>query len=402
MIKTINKLNVVNLIIIMPLFWVFSGLFYSSSGKKQIGVLIFISILVSIVKYDYKYFLSNFKNNKILWLLLASIIYALGCYFTIGYSSGSLRALIFSFLFLIILPKSLCTKKLLYILMLIGSIFSLSYAVWYSFVLGQGRNWPLNVIPFTTFAAIIGVFSIILIYFEHSKIRRTMFFFCLFGASLCVMIGQSRGVWLALIVAALFCVLILSYRKKANIKLLLPMFLMVLMVGFIAAPKIESRINQTKQEISRIISGDYSSSIGLRIKMWSAAIKLSTISPIIGLGDKHEEKFIELYENNTDSQLQSLIHLTPTHYHMQFLTTLVKSGWIGLLLLILPLIYITTVFYKERSVGSLLLFSMVVVYIITGLTDKPLNHAPHIMLFWITSYFILNNPEFSRHYKCIE
>ena len=398
---SLKRFDSVCFFVFFPCIWVFSGLFSSSSGRKQIGVMILVSIILSCYRFGSgKKIISNFVENKILWLLFATFIYGVSSYFTIGYSNSNLVSMFFILTFMLFLPKAICTKNNLMWLIVIGSVFVFISAVYFSVILGEGRRgWGINVIPFTTFSAVLAAFSIVLIFFETDRVTRLVYLLCFSLALLSILIGQSRGVFLALLISGLISFLIVFDWKKFSKKYALAAVFLAFSLGAVVYPKVESRIIQTQNEFEKIKDGYYSSSIGLRIKMWSAAIELSKVSPAFGLGKGYMDEFLKMYADTDDPTMKPLVNFKPSHYHMQFLTTLVKRGWVGLVLLLLPMFYICYYFARYKTLGGLLSFSMLMVYVVAGLTDNPFGHGQLTMLFWLNSFYLLNNPEFDQPYK---
>ncbi len=397
----VKRFDFVSFLVFLPCAWVFSGLFSSSSGRKQIGVMILISVILSIYRFGKgKDTFNVILKNKIIWFFLAIFFYGVGSYFTIGYSNSVLVSMFFMLTLVLFLPKSLCTKNNMMGLVLLGSLFVFISAVYYSIVLGQGRSgWGINVIPFTTFSAVLAVFSLVFMCVEKTKKTRIIYVLCFSLAFLSILIGQSRGVFLALFVSGVVSFLIVFDWKSFNKKYAIAAAFFIFSLGLIVYPKVDSRINQTQAEFVRIADGDYGSSIGLRIKMWSAAIELSKVSPLFGLGKGYMDEFLKVYANTDDPTMQPLVRYEPSHFHMQILTTLVKRGWVGLILLLLPIFYICYHLYRYRTLGGILSFSMVMVYVVAGLTDNPFGHGQLTMLFWLNSFYLLNNPAFDQLYK---
>lgn len=396
MFRTKVKNRIINLFILLPLFWAFSGLFYSSNGKKQVGIFMLISILLILYKYGKSTLANNIRENKVLILLFLSLLYSLFLFVTYDFGSSRFRALSFSFLFLIFLPKEILTKKYFYYLLLFGALFVISYATWFTVILERGRDWNFNVIPFSTFTAVICIFSVFLLFYENRN-KYKIILILSFGLSIAsLLMGQSRGVWLAFIVTSLLCFLLLVINNKTNKKLLLVLPMLTVIVTLFTCQKIEQRILQTTNEFSQIEKKDFSSSIGLRMKMWTAAIELSFLSPILGLQDDHIIEFNKLYKNNDNPNMVAMKYYAPPHYHMEILNTLVKSGAVGVFLLLLPFIYIFVYFWRQRNIGASLLLLLSSIYLISGLSDIPLSHGSHIVFFWLMLYYLTNNPEFSE------
>jgi O-antigen ligase len=355
-----------------------------------------VSIILILYCYGKEVVINNFKENKVLWFLSAIVIYSMFIFLIFDHRVSQLRSWSFSLLFLMFLPKKLLTKKLFYGLVFLGSCFVISYAIWFSFVQGLGRSWPVNVIPFSTFSAVLSIFSFILFFFEDKKSFKFILLVS-FLISICsIVIGQSRGVWIALIITIFISLFILVSAKRVSYKSLAIFLIVILGAVAVAYPKIDQRVNSTIIEYEKVQKGDYYSSMGLRIKMWTAAIELSTISPFFGLRDEHLTEFKKMYTSSVDPNMQVMKNYTPPHYHMEILNTFVKAGFIGLLFFLLPMFYVVMCFRKTKNLGSCLAIAMLSIYLIAGLTDIPLTHGNHILFFWMLLFYLINNKEFDE------
>lgn len=383
-----------NFIILMPFYWAFTGLFFESSGKKKIGAFMLISIIVIVIRYGKSTLKTNIINHKVLWMLVLASSYSLFLFVTEDFQSSRIRALAFCLIFLAFFPQQLLTKRLLYSLLIVGAVFVFSYGIWFSLIEGRGRGWPLNVIPFSTYAAMIAAFSLLLIFYETQIKYKVLLALNVLLAAVSLAIGQSRGVWLAFILVSVFILLLLYIYNKVDKRAFLSIPLIAIAVAIIAYPKIEQRIDQTVHEFKLIEQGNFNSSIGLRIKMWTAAIELAKVSPVFGLGDDHIIEFNKRYKNDSDPGMAAMKTYSPPHYHMEVLNTIVKQGIIGLVLFLMPLVYIGYYFKRYKNLGASLLLSMMLIYVFSGLTDIPLSHGSHITFFWLMLFYLVGNKEF--------
>ncbi|MCG6202594.1 hypothetical protein KSO91_15335, partial [Psychromonas antarctica] len=98
------KNNLLDALILLPILWAFTGLFLYPNGKKTIVVIILIAAITSLYKYGTHHIKDNLKDNKFLWLLGASSLFAILADSYYGYSASQLRAFISIFVYLSILP----------------------------------------------------------------------------------------------------------------------------------------------------------------------------------------------------------------------------------------------------------------------------------------------------------
>ncbi|WP_299130594.1 O-antigen ligase [uncultured Vibrio sp.] len=246
----------------------------------------------------------------------------------------------------------------------------------------------MNPIPYSTICAAIAVMCYSMILTTPRKIDKCLLSICLALASFTIMIGQSRGVWLALLISFLVVSITYIIRNpitKKGIFIFLSSIMLVSSSGYFTFhQEINIKIEQTKLEIERIESGQKYTSIGLRLQMWEAVPKLIHDSVLLGNGDNHSSKLKNLRINGEISK--SLYEFNPTHYHNQFLDKQVKSGLIGLFLLVLILTYPLFVINKQQNQDKPLIYGVISLYFIASLTDVPFNHPQTLMVFLLILY----------------
>ena len=373
-------------IILLPIYWTFTGMFLYPNGKKAMVAIVLIAAITSLYKYGINHIKDNLKNNKFIWLLAASSIFAILADSYYGYSTSQLRAFVSLFVYFSILPTQLNSKIELKSLTLTGAATSLIYLLIQMLVYDNyGRTWTINPLPYATFICSIAIMSLYFLLHSNSFKQRALWLIAFITTLLPIFYSQARGLWLALSVAILLLVIKSFINNKKSILLLIPLILVTAIPTYLASDKITQRIEQTISETKQISAANLNTSIGMRLQMWKAALYLSTESPIIGVGDKHIAYKKELAEQGIISS--SIIHYS--HYHNQFLNELVKYGVIGLLLLLfsifLPIYYYLKVEnqYKRPAIWVLLIF------LIASLTDVPFQHAQPITFYFIVMYIAL-------------
>ena len=148
---------------------------------------------------------------------------------------------------------------------------------------------------------------------------------------------------------------------------------------FLFKDKINERYSQTIYEIKKIQSDDYSTSVGLRLQMWMLAPELIKQKLILGHGQEQREILKDKLEHGEISG--PLYHYASAHFHNQFLDKVVKSGIIGLTLVIGLLIYPLMIVKKLLSLDTYIAIGLVSLFFIAGLTDVPFNHPQPLMLY---------------------
>jgi len=392
-IKINLKNNLLDFIILLPVFWTFTGMFLYPNGKKAIVALILLAAATSLVQYGLRPVKDNLKNNKFLWLLGASSLFAIFADSYYGYSSSQLRAFISLFVYLSILPAQLNAKIELKLLTLMGAATSLIYLLIQMFVYDNyDRAWTINPIPYATFIAAITVISFYFLLKSPTFRERTLWLITFLTILPPLFFSQARGLWLALTIAILLLVIKSISNNKKNILFLMALILITAIPGYFLSEKLTQRFEQTKLEVQKISDGNLETSIGMRLQMWKAALYLSTESPLIGLGDTH----IAYKKELTEQGIISPAIIDFSHYHNQFLNELVKYGVVGLALLLLAIyLPIYSLFnvkkhYKWPAILVLLIF------IVASLTDVPFQHAQLLTFYFIVMHITLCTEQSSQ------
>ncbi|MGF1789123.1 O-antigen ligase family protein [Photobacterium profundum] len=369
-----NKENVFKFLMLLPYIWLFTGLLVLRNSDKTMIVMMIIAIAATLFHRGLVPIKENLKNDKTLWVLLVITGYAIFSYFYHGVSSREIRALIGASLFLICFPRELLTQKVLLGLTLLGSSLCLAYACYYNLYLNIGRSrWPINAIPFATMCAVFGMLAITQLSRTSSLSIKLQVSLALILSLSAIILTETRGIWLGFIVTAAIILLLKAKNNGISWKYATIGLAAFISIGFIVKPQIEQRIEQTQTEISTITSGNLNTSIGLRFQMWKLAPDMLRDNYILGLGNKHALRFSELYKQGIISK--ALFSFQPAHYHNQYLDKLIKTGIIGLFLLLallaLPLAQskklVTERKYQLIGISSL--------FAIAALTDVPFNHG---------------------------
>lgn len=366
-------------LILLPYFFVVSGLAFIKDGDKKMVILAIISILVSLFIYKLEPIKHNIKN-KLLWVVFALALYTGIMHHLQGGSPGLIRAYVCIAILMLCFPTQLISQRLLIILSILGSMALFINSAYHAFYLGQTRWFgTLNPIPYATMAASLALLS--LYHLLEVSSRRVKFIgsIALILSGACVVLSLTRGIWLALLISLLTMIFINALRKKVLVKYLVVSA--VVFFGFIVTfqSSIEPRLKQTEYEISQINAGNMNTSIGLRLQMWQASLYIWKENPYLGVGSGHTSKLEQLYKSGTIEK--GLIKFNNQHYHNQVIDYAVKLGVIGVLFLIL--LYLVPIYsaIKYHSPYLSFIVGLVVLYFVSGLTDVPLNHAETTLMY---------------------
>lgn len=375
------KDRVFSFFILLPFIWLSTGMLILKNGDKTMVAMIIISIIATVCRYGLTSIKQNL-SNKMLWLVIAIAAYTLFSYAYHGLSSRELRAIIGSLLFLLFLPTQLITQNRLIGLVVLGSIVSSLYAWYYGIYLGLGRSWPMNPIPYSTLIVSFAIMSLSFALASTDKRVKVITTVCFSFSCLALIIGESRGLWLALALT-LFTFAIYSMIRFYQPKYWLYIMGLVILIGsmgIVLKPQLEARWQQTEQEYQAIQNGNMCTSIGLRLQMWQAASILVEDDPILGTGDAHIQKLDKLYHQGRIEKC--LYQYQPAHYHNQYLDRFVKNGVIGLILLLALLLCPITQIKKLNNTKQYILLGIITVYISASLTDVPLNHGQTLFMYF--------------------
>ena len=376
--------KILDTIILLPLLWSFTGLFLYENGKKLLVVLVLLSIVSSIYSYGVKSIFHNIKSNKLIWVLGAYSIFSLFAKTYYGYSSSLARGLICLFLFITVFPPSLAKKINIKHLIILGTLTSFIFVMVQTFILGKGRMWDINPIPYATFITSLSVVSFYYLLQSKSLKQGGLWFVTFTAAVIPLLYSQSRGLWLALIIVIIALTIKTILNNKKLTYLLIPIMFTSGIAYYVSHDKISQRIHQTTIEVEQIMKGNLDTSIGLRLQMWKAALILSQESPLIGLGNTHKIYKEELAQQKIISP--SVVKFT--HYHNQFLSDLVKYGIVGLALLLLSIILPCYYLKKNNNEYTIPGLSIVAVFVIASLTDVPFQHAQTLTFYFLTIYLL--------------
>lgn len=365
--KNIKK-NLINTLILLPYFYLFTALTIINNGDKKMVIVALISILFSMIYYRRETIIENIKN-PVLLAVGTMAIYVIGKDIFMDSSPSMLRTYIVSSLLMLLFPYQLLTTRLLIWFSFASSLILLTNSLYFGQLTIRDTGL-LNAIPYATICATIAIVGLSL--FFHTRKVIPLLTFIL--ATACVVLSETRGIWLALLVAISILSFFQLKNNKQNRKIFFISAIVIIIASILMKDTITKRIDATKHEFNRIESGDYSSSIGLRFQMWDAAIKIAQYNLWFGVGSEHKQIMQELVKKG---ELQhSIGKFHPDHYHNQFFENLAKMGIIGLILTLVlfavPVIH--TLKHHQKS-GNGLILALVSLYFIACLTDVPFWYA---------------------------
>ncbi|EDM67629.1 Putative O-antigen ligase [Moritella sp. PE36] len=369
------KEKLYNALILMPFIWAFSGLLLFRNGDKLMIVAILISITATLLHYGFDSIKQNLRDRG-LWLIFTLTIYAVFSYYYHGSSSREMRALLGAMLLLLTFPRILLSKYHLKWLVALGSTVVLSSTYYLSEYLQIHRvDWPLNAIPHATIGAVIAIVTLVLLLDEKNNRNKMMLSLCFSLSIAALLINQTRGIWLSVVIAAILILFLKVKIKHINWRYTL-ITLVILSIGvYVAKPQIQQRIDKTSTEIVQIKSGDFTSSIGIRLELWMISPEVIAERPILGHGNGDQEKLNEIVARG--GVYKRLVEFK--HYHNQYIDRLVSGGIVSLILLLALLTY--PLLFLLPGVNQQIGIGISIVYATAGLTDVPFNHGATLFMY---------------------
>jgi O-antigen ligase len=383
------KKNIFDLIILFPFVWSFSGVFLYPNGKKSLVVFVFLAAIISLYSYGIETIKENIKNTKLLWLLIILLIFAAWAYPYYYYSSDRIRTFVTLSIYFLVFPQSILSKINLKHLTVLGAITASIFTFFQIYIFEHTRgDWDINVVHYATFIASITIFALYFLLQSKTIKQGATWFIVLLFSIIPLFYTQSRGLWLALLIAATVLIVKTLITDKKNILFLAPIAVIMALSLYLSSEKINERITQTRNEIHQIANGNFTASIGAHLQMWKAGMYLFEESPILGVGNKDKEHKEDLYQKG-EIPLDVVKY---NHFHNQYIDELVKYGIVGLALLLsiilLPIYYFSTKNSPHKWPG----FLIILIYLIGSLTDVTFKHGNTLTFYLMVIYITLCAP----------
>lgn len=211
----------------------------------------------------------------------------------------------------------------------------------------------------------------------------------------------SRGPILAIVIifSLLFVRYLLSTQSKRKSFLILSFILGLAIIVFsvsLNTPTGKSIMNRFEAGIHNI--GKFmdekdksTTSAGLRLDMWKAAIITTYENPIIGIGSgTHHDYFSELHEKGIiKSNMNAIRNLD--HVHNDILQIFMSLGLFFGCFTLLFIAYPTAIFMQATRNNSTAIFGLTIclTYLLCGLTDSPSLRANSLFLFLLLISLLL-------------
>lgn len=371
----------VNLLILLPIIWTFSGLFYFHNGDKILVILTIISAVSSFVRYGVKTLIDNI-NNKYTWLIYGMLCIAIVSEVLNLYNPINIRAIAIIAVLLTFYPYQIISRNVLVFVSFIGGLNSFLFVYKFTYIEQTARYyWPINAIPFATYICFISVISFMLLITRKSKKETIILILNFLILIISLSLTETRGAFVALIPTLSIIYFYISYKNKNLRKSLLISALVIITSSLLIYPIIKDRIIATQQEITQIDNGNTNTSIGLRLNFWKAGIFLIKQSPFTGYGDNYFNQLDYLAKEKIIT-IESAKY-RPPHFHNQFIDISVKCGILGLISFIIIIFSPIFIIKNKSSDNALTIYSLILVLILSGLTDVPFFHKQIFIIYFL-------------------
>ncbi|EEX95085.1 putative O-antigen ligase [Vibrio orientalis CIP 102891 = ATCC 33934] len=371
MLNFINNRKAVSLLFLAPVLWITTGMLWDGDGDMRLVPIVLVIAALSLFVFRFAIIKDNLKSSFWVKLLFINGLFGALAYEVYGFDSRELRAtLVMLFLFLTT-PKNFYTKSAMQWLLFIASISCSSYSYYYQINVSLFRGeWPINAIPFATICGLVSISSLGLLLTRFEEKNTIVLIVAVTLSMAGLLLSQSRGPLIALIVVVFLLLLYVSYRKNWALCVLTLLCLVVGVGGLFKLPVIQDRIERTIQEYHLIEQGHLNSSIGVRLQMVGIGIELWQRNPMLGYGKDIKIEFDKLeYEKRITPSLNRLISMT---FHNGYVDKFVLYGLLG------GLIFLTFLFYpiwKARQYtierGAVLLWAPALFVAICNFSDAP-------------------------------
>lgn len=316
--------------------------FYHGRGKFFLSVLFISSLLVPIIswqllsmdfpEYSYSSPRSEDLADKFIFIFL-------GFFFFVNYKKLPFFLTIFSVVILLIPWLS-------------GDGFSELLKAWNGSRVGYGL---VSIRVALLFGVVVLLLLSLMLLGDLSWGIKSVLFAVFLAALLIIFMTQTRAAFLGLLIC-FFASAVFYFRNFFDRRKLVIMLSGLLLVGFIVAEThmldgVVKRFSDEQDVIVGFISGEHSveelrsSSIGLRLKFWDAALEYGSERFWFGWGYKG---------GNTVMEYSGIISEDDTFHntvHNAYLELFVRYGFIGFLVVMLSFSWTVYYFYKAISAG---------------------------------------------------
>lgn len=373
----------------LTIFFAFGFLYASARGHSYLSILVVISIILGVINFVYNK--KTIALNSGCGVLLKTILmYGLVMIFnrlSHGEDSALVRITLFLTAFVFFVPKTALIKNYA-----IYGVIAGGWVVGFLAIVEASKGVVrvegyTNAILFAQGALVIFILNLHIIFNESKAATKKLITIIGAGLSLiAIYLSQSRGVWLSLVVVTTVYLFFNRDILVKNIKLMLSGAIIMFVAFSYNSNIFIQRVDDVKHDFIQMEQGNYQTSIGLRLVVWKSAWLGFLEYPLIGVGKDgiDELKKQQVSEHKVNPVL--LVGdggLGMPHAHNQYLNQLVMRGLVGFIPMMILLA--SPIFMREQF--GLLGIYLASAYLVSGLTDVPLEQKETLYIFLFSLLF---------------
>ncbi|WP_429075931.1 O-antigen ligase family protein [Aeromonas veronii] len=373
----------------LTIFFAFGFLYASARGHSYLSILVVISIILGVINFVYNK--KRIALNSGCGVLLKTILmYGIVMIFnrlSHGEDSSLVRITLFLTAFVFFVPKTALIKNYAIYGVIAGGWVVGSLAIVEESKGVVRVEGYTNAILFAQGALVIFILNLHVLFNESNAATKKLITIIGAGLSLiAIYLSQSRGVWLSLVVVTAVYLFFNRALLVKNIRLILPGVIIVFVAFSYNSKIFIQRVDDVKHDFIQMEQGNYQTSIGLRLVVWRSAWLGFLEYPFIGVGKDGIDglKKQQVSEHKINPVL--LVGdggLGMPHAHNQYLNQLVMRGLVGFIPMMILLA--SPIFMREQF--GLLGIYLSTAYLVSGLTDVPLEQKETLYIFLFSLLF---------------
>ncbi|MCO5159965.1 MAG: O-antigen ligase family protein [Mesorhizobium sp.] len=180
--------------------------------------------------------------------------------------------------------------------------------------------------PFALVCAILFGFCVAIAIYRHDRMRGIAGGAALFAAVGLILSGM-RSLWPMLLIAPALLAWLLDFIPNTLFtrRTALVAAAAAVIVASLGYSTVETRVMSLVKDIEKVDAGNYDNSLGLRIRVWDAALELIAQKPVFGQGPAHARSALQTAASERGEK-----EISFSHAHNLVLNTLMRSGVFGL------------------------------------------------------------------------
>ncbi|MGL6152348.1 MAG: O-antigen ligase family protein [Aeromonas sobria] len=373
----------------LTIFFAFGFLYASARGHSYLSILVVISIILGVINFIYnkKKIALNSGCGVLLKTILMYGIVMIFSRLSHGEDSALVRITLFLTAFVFFVPKTALIKNYAIYGVIAGGWVVGSLAIVEASKGVVRVEGYTNAILFAQGALVIFILNLHVLFNESKAATKKLITIIGAGLSLiAIYLSQSRGVWLSLVVVTAVYLFVNRALLLKNIRLILPGAIIMFVAFSYNSSIFIQRVDDVKHDFIQMEQGNYQTSIGLRLVVWKSAWLGFLEYPFIGVGKDgiDELKKQQVSEHKINPVL--LVGdggLGMPHAHNQYLNQLVMRGLVGFIPMMILLA--SPIFMREQF--GLLGIYLASAYLVSGLTDVPLEQKETLYIFLFSLLF---------------